>query len=110
MMEVLTRTFMAQQSVRVALAVPPKLHEQLKAWADYEGRPITSLCMYLIENSLRQAQKDGLAPSFSHETVDGLEKWEPKFLGDRFETTAPKEKKVSKKEALMEALRELMED
>jgi hypothetical protein len=26
-------------SIRVALAVPPKLHEQLSAWAEYEGRP-----------------------------------------------------------------------
>ena len=56
-------------SVRVALAVPPKLHEQLAAWAEYEGRPMASLCMYLIEQALRQAQKDGIAPSFK-EVVD----------------------------------------
>ena len=56
-------------SVRVALAVPPKLHEQLAAWAEYEGRPVASLCMYLIEQALRQAQKDGIAPSFK-EVVD----------------------------------------
>ena len=52
-------------SIRVALAVPPKLHEQLAAWAESEGRPMASLCMYLIEQSLRQAQKDGIAPSLN---------------------------------------------
>ena len=50
-------------SVRVALAVPPKLHEQLAQWADDEGRPVASLCMYLIEQALRQAQREGIAPS-----------------------------------------------
>ena len=54
-------------SKRVALAVPPKIHEQLEAWASYEGRPVASLCMYLIEQSLRQAQRDGIAPSFATE-------------------------------------------
>ena len=49
-------------SVRVALAVPPKIHEQLSEWADYEGRPLASLCMYLIENALRDAQREGIAP------------------------------------------------
>lgn len=51
-------------SVRVALAVPPKIHEALSEWAEHEGRPVAQLCMYLIENSLREAQRDGLAPSF----------------------------------------------
>lgn len=50
-------------SVRVALAVPPLLHEQLSEWADAEGRPVASLCMYLVENGLRQAQREGIAPS-----------------------------------------------
>jgi hypothetical protein len=76
-------------SIRVALAVPPKLHEQLKVWADYEGRPVASLCMYLIENSLRAAQKDGIAPSFGNEvsTEERIGKWE----GYRHATTAPEE-------------------
>jgi hypothetical protein len=74
-------------SIRVALAIPPKLHEQIKAWAEYEGRPIASLCLYLIENSLRQAQKDGIAPSFGNEvsTEERIGKWE----GYRHATTAP---------------------
>jgi hypothetical protein len=55
-------------SVRVALAVPPKIHEQLSAWAEYEGRPLASLCMYLIEQSLREAQTKGIAPSFRDES------------------------------------------
>ena len=74
-------------SIRVALAVPPKLHEQLKAWADYEGRPVASLCMFLIENSLRAAQRDGIAPSFSNDTPTEARtvKWE----GYQRSTTAP---------------------
>jgi hypothetical protein len=55
------------KSKRVALAVPEKLHEQLEAWAQYEGRPVASLCLYLVENSLRQAQREGIAPSFRTE-------------------------------------------
>ncbi|MDA7436677.1 hypothetical protein N8654_03215 [Synechococcus sp. AH-601-B19] len=51
-------------SVRVALAVPPKIHEQLSEWADYEGRPLASLCMYLIEKALRDAQREGIAPKY----------------------------------------------
>ena len=84
-------------SIRVALAVPPKLHEQLKQWADYEGRPVASLCMYIIENSLRQAQKDGIAPSFGNENSDGIERVEPRFLGHRFETTAKQESDKDKR-------------
>jgi hypothetical protein len=69
-------------SVRVALAVPPKLHEQLSAWAEYEGRPVASLCMYLIEHSLRQAQKEGIAPSFGTEGQnDPIDRYE--FTGTR---------------------------
>ena len=74
-------------SIRVALAIPPKLHEQIKAWADYEGRPVASLCMFLIENSLRAAQRDGIAPSFSNDTPTEARtvKWE----GYQRSTTAP---------------------
>ena len=74
-------------SIRVALAIPPKLHEQIKAWADYEGRPVASLCMYLIENSLRAAQRDGIAPSYGNDTApeERIGKWE----GYRHQTTAP---------------------
>ena len=43
--------------------------------------------MYLIENSLRAAQKDGIAPSFGNEvsTEERIGKWE----GYRHATTAP---------------------
>jgi len=57
-------------SVRVALAVPPKLHEQLSAWADWEGRPLASLCLYLIETQLRDAQKQGIAPKYGDNVPD----------------------------------------
>lgn len=71
-------------SKRVALAIPPKLHEQLTAWAEYEGRPVASLCLYLIENSIRQAQREGLAPSWrtdQEEREDAIDSYE--FTGAR---------------------------
>ena len=82
-------------SIRVALAIPPKLHEQIKAWADYEGRPVASLCMYLIENSLRAAQKDGIAPSYGSDvsTEERIGKWE----GYRHSTTAPESEEVNER-------------
>lgn len=49
-------------STRVALAVPPGVYTPLKAWADMDGRPVASLCLYLIEVAVRQAQLDGIAP------------------------------------------------
>ena len=75
-------------SIRVALAVPVKVHEQLSAWAEYEGRPLASLCLYLVENGLRQAQRDGIAPSFATEgNGDSIESWldNRKFNGWRHE-------------------------
>ena len=66
-------------SIRVALAVPPKIHEQLAAWAEYEGRPMASLCMYLIEERLRTAQREGIAPKFDE--VVGM------VMGDQTEGT-----------------------
>ena len=50
-------------SRRVALAVPPAIYDQLSQWAEAEGRPVGQLCMFLIEQSLRQAQRDGIAPT-----------------------------------------------
>ena len=64
-------------SIRVALAVPPALHEQISAWAEAEGRPVASLCMFLIEQSLRQAQRDGIAPSLTTENTGDV----PSFPG-----------------------------
>jgi hypothetical protein len=68
--------------------VPAKVHEQLSAWAEYEGRPLASLCLYLVENGLRQAQRDGIAPSFATEgNGDSIESWqdEKQFNGWRHE-------------------------
>jgi hypothetical protein len=96
-------------SIRVALAVPPKLHEQLSAWAEYEGRPVASLCMYLIEHSLRQAQKEGIAPSFGTEGQnDPIDSYE--FTGTRRKKPVsteeePKDKRIVK--ALLSALKDL---
>jgi hypothetical protein len=94
-------------SIRVALAVPPKIHEQLSAWAEYEGRPVASLCMYLIEHSLRQAQKEGIAPSFGNEGQnDPIDRYE--FTGTRRrkqEEEEPNDKRIVK--ALLTALKEM---
>jgi hypothetical protein len=94
-------------SIRVALAVPPKLHEQLSAWAEYEGRPVASLCLYLIEHSLRQAQKEGIAPSFGSEGQnDPIDRYE--FTGTRRrkqEEEEPNDKRIVK--ALLTALQDL---
>ena len=49
--------------VRVALAIPPGLHQQISDWAEAEGRPVASLCMSLIEQGIRDAQTNGLIPS-----------------------------------------------
>jgi len=108
-------------SIRVALAVAPKLHEQLKAWADYEGRPVASLCMYLIEQSLRQAQREGIAPSFSNEGVApavkvsttvrqgaGEGKRFTQFYEDRVAEEKMKEER--KKEKIFQLLQELTKD
>ena len=51
------------RGVRVALSVPPGLYKQLDMWAESEGRPVASLCMSIIEIGLRQAIRDGIAPS-----------------------------------------------
>ena len=97
-------------SVRVALAVPPKVHEQLTAWAEYEGRPIASLCMYLVENGLRQAQRDGLAPKWKTEgEADGIEKWEPEFEGYRKASIANKATREDRKN-FTEYQKELVEE
>ena len=101
-------------SIRVALAVPPKIHEQLAAWAEYEGRPVASLCMYLIEHSLRQAQKEGLAPSYATEgqpdPIDTYEFTGTRRAGWKHEVIRkteeePKQKRMVK--ALLSALQEM---
>lgn len=51
------------KGVRVALAVPEGIYNQLDQWAEAEGRAIASLCMSLVEQGLRQAVMDGIAPS-----------------------------------------------
>lgn len=57
--------------VRVAMSVPPGLHKQLSWWAEMEGRPVASLCLAVIEGGLRQAQKDGIAPSIMQVINEG---------------------------------------
>ena len=102
-------------SIRVALAVPPKLHEQLKAWADYEGRPVASLCMYLIEHSLRAAQRDGIAPSFGNEDEDDRigvwqgYKFDTSKSDKKVELVAKKVEEEAKKDKLFALLKELTE-
>ena len=51
------------KGVRVALSVPEGIYNQLDQWAEAEGRAIASLCMSLVEQGLKQAVIDGIAPS-----------------------------------------------
>lgn len=106
-------------SVRVALAVPPALHDQIAAWAEAEGRPVASLCMFLIEQSLRQAQREGIAPKFG-EVVDQLmedhPELEPKDRRALAEEVVRTEKynkpfdEMTKKEKLLTAISEALFD
>ena len=58
------------RGVRVALSVPPGIHNQLDQWAEAEGRPIASLCMSIIESALRDAVAQGIAPSIAQTKVN----------------------------------------
>ena len=97
-------------SVRVALAVPPKLHEQLSEWADFEGRPLASLCMYLIENALRDAQTKGIAPKWS-EGVPEIEVIEvaKNKRGTSEDTKTEKSRRSDKRDQILEALSALLD-
>ena len=110
-------------SVRVALSVPPTLHTQLEEWAGYEGRPVASLCLFLIEQSLRQAQRDGIAPKYGS-TIDKVEdalegagvepdkgrKKFTEFYNEKLKESEVEPDNKSKKELLVQALVQALVD
>ena len=110
-------------SVRVALSVPPTLHSQLEEWAGYEGRPVASLCLFLIEKSLREAQRDGIAPKYgsSIDNVEGVledagvepergRKRFSEYYKDKLKESDVEPDEKSKKELLVQALVQALVD
>jgi hypothetical protein len=46
-------------SERVQVTMPDWVAKQLQQWADFEGRPLSNLCAYLLEQAIKQEIKDG---------------------------------------------------
>lgn len=44
-------------SKRIYVTLPDTVHDDLEAWADYQGRPTANLAAYLIEMGIREAKK-----------------------------------------------------
>lgn len=49
----------ADMSKRIQVTVPDRLAAELEKWADYDGRPLSNLCAYLLEKAVREAQEKG---------------------------------------------------
>ena len=45
---------------RVQVTMPDRLAEDLERWAEFDGRPISNLCAFLLEQAVKEAKKDGL--------------------------------------------------
>jgi CopG-like RHH_1 or ribbon-helix-helix domain, RHH_5 len=45
-------------SERVQVTLPDWVAKQLQQWADFEGRPLSNLCAYLLEQTIKQEIKD----------------------------------------------------
>ncbi|NET10938.1 MAG: hypothetical protein F6K16_40885, partial [Symploca sp. SIO2B6] len=43
----------------VQVTVPDRLAEELEKWADYDGRPVSNLCAYLLERAVNDAKREG---------------------------------------------------
>ena len=50
---------MELMSKRVQVTVPDRLAEELEKWADYDGRPVSNLCAYLLERAVNDAKREG---------------------------------------------------
>jgi hypothetical protein len=46
-------------SKRILVTLPDTVHDELAAWADYQGRPTANLAAYLIELGIRDAKGRG---------------------------------------------------
>ena len=46
-------------SKRIFVTLPDTVHDDVEAWADYQGRPTANLAAYLIELGIREAKARG---------------------------------------------------
>lgn len=53
---------MAGMSKRIQVTLPDRLAEDLEHWAGADGRPVSNLCAFLLEQSVRQAKNSGEYP------------------------------------------------
>ncbi len=51
---------MISMTKRVQVTMPDRLAEDLERWAEFDGRPISNLCAFLLEQAVKEAKKDGL--------------------------------------------------
>jgi hypothetical protein len=57
-------TFMSK---RVQVTLPDRLAAELEQWADSDGRPLSNLCAFLLEQSVKQAKQTGEFPDNSEQ-------------------------------------------
>lgn len=50
---------MDAMSKRIQVTVPDRLADELEKWADYDGRPVSNLCAYLLERAVSEAKREG---------------------------------------------------
>lgn len=53
---------MTGMSKRVQVTLPDRLADDLEHWAQSDGRPISNLCAFLLEQSVKQAKVSGEFP------------------------------------------------
>ena len=59
---------MTGMTKRVQVTMPDRLAEDLEKWAKFDGRPISNLCAFLLEQAVKEAKKDGL--EWAHQQED----------------------------------------
>jgi len=61
-------------SKRIQVTVPDRLAEELEKWADFDGRPVSNLCAYLLERAVSEAKREGVQWSKQQNSGDRLGK------------------------------------
>lgn len=49
-------------SKRIQVTVPDRLADDLEHWADHDGRPVSNLCAFLLEQAVKAAKANGEFP------------------------------------------------
>ena len=49
---------MLNMSIRIQVTVPDRVADALNKWADYDGRPLSNLCAFLLEKAVQEAAKE----------------------------------------------------